>query len=119
MSTETKTCPYCFEEIKAEAVKCRWCKTRLSSPFTSAAWARDLPGRRFLGVASVLAIKTGISVTVWRILFILLTLYHGLGLIVYFSIWILTPFRPEGKSLLDKIFDGFRRTSSNNCVGKN
>jgi hypothetical protein len=55
MDKKTKTCPYCCEEIKAEATRCRWCRSKLAPSSVSKEWYRDLPGRRFLGVASVLA----------------------------------------------------------------
>lgn len=109
MSTETKKCPYCFEEIKAEAVKCRWCGTHLSKSPIFADWYRDLPERKLLGVASAVARNTSISLQAWRIIFIVSILFHGLGLIAYFSIWALTPFHKEGRSLFDRVLDIFRK----------
>lgn len=109
MRTETKKCPYCFEEIKAEAIKCRWCGTHLSKKSVFEDWYRDLPERRILGVVSVLAKNTSISVQVWRIIFIVSILFHGLGLIAYFSIWALTPFHKDGKSPFDWALDIFRK----------
>jgi phage shock protein PspC (stress-responsive transcriptional regulator)/ribosomal protein L40E len=100
--SETKTCPYCFEEINARATKCRWCRSNLSPAAPAATWTRDLPGRRFLGVASALAANTGISVLAWRVLFIVLGLYHGLGLIAYLAIAALTPFRRGGRAPVER-----------------
>ena len=100
---ETKICPYCNEKIKQEAVKCRYCRSNLTSRTSTREWYRDLPGRRFLGVASLMAVNTGISVMIWRIAFILLTLYHGLGAVAYFVIWILTPFKQGDPSLIDRV----------------
>lgn len=111
MENKTKTCPYCFEKIKAEATKCRWCRSKLLPSSISREWFRDLPGRRFLGVASVLAVNTEISVMIWRILFILLIPYHGVGLIAYFVIWVLTPFQSDGYSLFDRLFRGNKYAS--------
>jgi phage shock protein PspC (stress-responsive transcriptional regulator) len=107
MDNKTKNCPYCLEEIKAEATKCRWCRSKLAPSSVSKEWYRDLPGRRFLGVASVLAVNTGLSVMIWRILFILFTLTHGvLSPLFYFVIWAVTPFKAGGRSLIERIFPG-------------
>ena len=108
MNAEVKTCPYCFEEIRAEATKCRWCRSTLTPAFAPGTWvaqgnwSRDLPGRRFLGVASALAANTGVTVLVWRVMFIILTLFHGVGAIAYFAIWALTPFRQKGQAPLER-----------------
>lgn len=108
MSEGMKICPYCFEEIKAEATRCRWCRSTLSPAFTQRAWSRDLPGRKFLGVAGAMAANTNISVVAWRVLFVLLTLFHGLGLVAYFTIFFLTPFSPNGVAPYERIIKACR-----------
>jgi phage shock protein PspC (stress-responsive transcriptional regulator) len=113
MKAKTKTCPYCHEEIKQEAVKCRFCRSNLTSQASTREWYRDLPGRRFLGVASLMAVNTGLSVMIWRIAFILFTLYHGLGAVAYFVIWILTPFKQGEPSLIERLL-GKRKYEAKN-----
>ena len=103
MTETTKKCPYCFEEIKFEAKKCKWCRSNLAPVFTSGTWSRDLPGRRFLGVANVLALNTGIPVLAWRVIFVVTTLIHGIGLVAYLAVWALTPFRFKGRSPVERI----------------
>jgi phage shock protein PspC (stress-responsive transcriptional regulator) len=61
-----------------------------------------------LGVASVLALNTGISVMVWRILFLILLPFHGVSLLIYLAVWALTPFRQDGQSLFDRVFRSAR-----------
>ncbi len=102
MNNETKKCPYCFEEIKTEAVKCKWCRSSLTPEVQTVNWYRDLPTRRFLGVASALGVNTGINVLAWRIMFIVLTLFHGIGLIAYLAVWLLTPFHQNGRSPMER-----------------
>ena len=102
-SQKTKTCPYCHEEIKVEAIKCRYCRSKLTSTSSTKDWYRDLKGRRFLGVASLMAVNTGISVMIWRIAFILFTIYYGFGALAYFIIWILTPYKSGDPSLVDRL----------------
>jgi len=105
MNSDTKTCPYCFEEIKAEANKCRWCQSNLSGTAVRLDdWYRDVPGRRFLGVASALGQRTGISAMAWRIGFIVLTFVHGIGVLAYLAIWALTPFRRGGRAPVERLY---------------
>ena len=103
MSAETKKCPYCFEEIKVEAVKCKWCRSNLGPAVTPHTWYRNMPDKRFLGVASMLALHTGLPVLAWRIIFVLLTLFHGVGLVSYFAVWALTPYKKDGRCPVERL----------------
>ncbi|HZP43642.1 MAG TPA: PspC domain-containing protein [Candidatus Binatia bacterium] len=96
----TKRCPYCAEEIRAEAVKCRYCGSLVEgSPLTSP-WYRSRTGRKIAGVCAGLADEFGISVTVIRLAFVLGTLVSGgVGLVVYVALWLIMPYRPAPTAL--------------------
>lgn len=110
MDAETKTCPYCYEEIKAEAIRCRFCQSNLSNGVASLnTWYRDLPDRKFRGVASAMAVNTGISVLTWRVIFIITGLIHGIGVLVYLAMWALTPFHQGGNSPLERVLSASKQ----------
>jgi phage shock protein PspC (stress-responsive transcriptional regulator) len=91
----TKRCPYCAEEIRAEAVKCRYCGSFVQSHALTRTWYRSREGRKIAGVCAGLAEEFGISVTIVRLAFLLATLVGGPGIIVYLVLWVVMPYRPE------------------------
>jgi phage shock protein PspC (stress-responsive transcriptional regulator) len=94
--SERKRCPFCAEDIRAEAVKCRYCGSFLDSGGVLArTWYRSREGKVIAGVCAGLAEQFGISVTIIRIAFVLGTLIGGPGLIVYLVLWVSMPYRPE------------------------
>lgn len=94
--SETKRCPYCAEEIRAEAVKCRWCGGLLGGNVLSRAWYRSRRDKKIAGVCAGLADEFGVSVTILRLAFVLSMLIGGgVGLIVYCVLWVVMPLRPE------------------------
>jgi phage shock protein C len=52
---------------------------------------RSITDRWIGGVCGGLAATTGIPSWSWRILFVLTALLHGLGVIMYFLLWIFVP----------------------------
>ncbi len=93
---DTKPCPYCAEEIRAEAIKCRWCGGTLGGTVLSRAWQRSRRGKKIAGVCAGLADEFGVSVTILRLAFVLSMLIGGgVGLIVYVVLWVVMPLRPD------------------------
>ena len=56
---------------------------------------RSLTDRWIGGVAGGLGAITGIPSWTWRILFLLTTFLHGLGLVMYILLWIFVPVESE------------------------
>lgn len=61
---------------------------------------RDANGNVFGGVASGLAAYFAVDVTIMRLLFVVTTIFGGLGLIAYLVLWVITP---EAKSLTERM----------------
>ncbi len=97
----TRQCPYCAEEIRAEAVKCRYCGSMLEAGSAlTRAWRRNRRHKMIAGVCAGLAEEFGISVTIVRLAFVLGTLVSGMGIIIYLVLWVVMPDRPEAELLL-------------------
>ncbi|HVM98181.1 MAG TPA: PspC domain-containing protein [Candidatus Acidoferrales bacterium] len=89
-----KRCPYCAEEIRDEAVKCRYCGSMLEGSALSTTWYRLRRGKMVAGVCAGLAERFGISVTALRLAIVVLTLLgFGWGVIIYVVLWVIMPYQ--------------------------
>ena len=93
----TKRCPYCAEEIQEQAVRCRYCRSRLTS-FDVERWYRRQPDARLAGVCAAVARVLALPVAAVRLAFVVLTFFHLLGPVMYVALWLVIPREPGGES---------------------
>jgi phage shock protein PspC (stress-responsive transcriptional regulator) len=78
---------------------------------------RPLADRAFAGVAAGLAQRFNVSATWFRVGFVLLALFGGLGFVLYALGWILIPDEGSDESILQDWIDGFDASNSAMVIG--
>lgn len=90
--SEMKLCPWCAEQVRAEAIKCKHCGSRLDAGGLAGDWARSAHDRMLAGVCGGLAAQFGVPTALVRLAFVLMTLFFGgVGLVIYVVLWVVMP----------------------------
>jgi len=90
---DTRLCPYCAEEVRAQAIKCKHCGSFLDPRRSPNEWVRSSHDRMLAGVCGGLAHQFGVPPAVIRLAFVLMT-FFSLGVagpLIYLVLWIIMP----------------------------
>jgi phage shock protein C len=88
-------CNYCGKVIQDDANHCAYCGTRVGGVMARKKLIRPRAGRKIAGVCAGFAEYLDLDVTVVRLVWLLVGVMTGVGLLSYPIAWIIMPEEPE------------------------
>ena len=87
-------CNYCGKVIQDDANVCAYCGTRVGAVIARKRLVRPRVGRKIAGVCAGVAEYFDVDVTLVRLVWLLATVFTGVGLLTYPIAWIVMPEEP-------------------------
>jgi phage shock protein C len=87
-------CNYCGKAIQDDAAVCAYCGVRVGSSLARTQLVRPRHGRKLAGVCLGFAEYFDIDVTLIRIVWLIVGIMTGIGVIPYVIAWIVMPEEP-------------------------
>ena len=87
-------CNYCGKVIQEDANPCAYCGTRVGAVHARQRLVRPYAGKKIAGVCAAFAEYFDLDVTLIRIVWVLVAIFGGCGLLAYVIAWIVIPEEP-------------------------
>lgn len=88
-------CNYCGKVIQDDANICAYCGTRVGSVAARRKLMRSRVNRKIAGVCAGFAEYFDLDITLVRVVWLLVALFGGGGILAYIIAWIVMPEEPE------------------------
>jgi phage shock protein C len=88
-------CNYCGKVIQDDAQHCAYCGKRVGGVEARRRLVRPRANRKIAGVCAGVAEYFDLDVTLIRVLWVLVVLFAGCGILAYIIAWIVMPNEPE------------------------